>query len=96
MAFHNIALGYIIGFRDDNFMKGFSFPSPRPLKFTMSDVWEGNCDRKIGFTLRIGGRGSNINDRRNWDSYLVDNEVKRISYIEARKMQGFLMILNFL
>jgi DNA (cytosine-5)-methyltransferase 1 len=30
----------------------------------------------------IGGRGSNINDRRNWDSYLVDNEVKRISYIE--------------
>lgn len=80
---------FIIGFRDENFMKGFSFPLPRPLKFTMSDVWEGNCDRKIGFTLRIGGRGSNINDRRNWDSYLVDNEVKRISYIEARKMQGF-------
>jgi DNA (cytosine-5)-methyltransferase 1 len=55
----------------------------------MSDVWEGNCDRKVGFTLRIGGRGSNINDRRNWDSYLVDGAVKRISYIEARKMQGF-------
>jgi DNA (cytosine-5)-methyltransferase 1 len=45
-------------------------------------MFGGNCERKAGFTLRIGGRGSNINDRRNWDSYLVDNEVKRISYIE--------------
>lgn len=80
---------FIIGFRDESFMKGFSFPSPTPLKFTMSDVWGAHCDRKVGFTLRIGGRGSNINDRRNWDSYLVNNEVKRISYIEARKMQGF-------
>lgn len=80
---------FILGFRDDSFMKGFTFPPPIPLKYTMSDVWEGNCDRKVGFTLRIGGRGSNINDRRNWDSYLVDGAVKRISYIEARKMQGF-------
>ena len=55
----------------------------------MSDVWGGECSRKIGFTLRIGGRGSNINDRRNWDSYYVDGVVKRISYVEAQKMQGF-------
>ena len=27
--------------------------------------------------------------RRNWDSYLVDGEVKKLSYVEARKMQGF-------
>jgi DNA (cytosine-5)-methyltransferase 1 len=80
---------FIIGFRDENFMKGFSFPAPKPLKFTMSDVWEGNCDRKVGFTLRIGGRGSDIDDRRNWDSYRVDGKVKRITYIQARKMQGF-------
>jgi DNA (cytosine-5)-methyltransferase 1 len=80
---------FIIGFRDENIMKGFTFPSPKPLRLTMSDVWEGNCDRKIGFTLRIGGRGSDISDRRNWDSYRVDGVVKRISYIEARKMQGF-------
>jgi DNA (cytosine-5)-methyltransferase 1 len=41
-------------------------------------------ERKAGFTLRIGGRGSNINDRRNWDSYLVDNEV---AFILRRKMR---------
>ena len=37
----------------------------------------------------MGGRGSNINDRRNWDSYLVDDEVKKIMPKQAKKMQGF-------
>ncbi len=80
---------FIIGFRDEGFMKSFSFPEPTALKFTMSDVWGGECSRKIGFTLRVGGRGSNINDRRNWDSYLVDGVVRRLSPVEAKKMQGF-------
>lgn len=81
---------FIIGFKDDNgLMRGFNFPQPTPLKFTMSDVWNGQCSREIGFTLRVGGRGSNIDDRRNWDAYLVDNEVKKLTYKEARKMQGF-------
>ena len=80
---------FIVGFRDEEFFKGFNFPSKMPLKFNMSDVWGGNCSREIGFTLRVGGRGSNISDRRNWDSYLVDGEVKQLTYIEARKMQGF-------
>ena len=44
---------------------------------------------KLALLLELGGRGSNINDRRNWDSYLVDGEVRQLSYIEARKMQGF-------
>jgi DNA (cytosine-5)-methyltransferase 1 len=80
---------FIVGFRDDSFMNSFNFPSPIPLKFTMSDVWQGECSREIGFTIRVGGRGSNITDRRNWDNYLVDGELRRLSYIEAKKMQGF-------
>jgi DNA (cytosine-5)-methyltransferase 1 len=80
---------FIIGFRDDNKNDKFAFPEKLPLKFNMSDVWGGDCSRELGFTIRVGGRGSNINDRRNWDSYLVDGEVKKLSYIEARKMQGF-------
>lgn len=80
---------FIIGFRDENFMKSFSFPNPTKLRFTMSDVWKGNCSRDIGFTLRVGGRGSKIDDRRNWDSYLVDGEVKRLTPIEGKMMQGF-------
>lgn len=80
---------FMIGFRDDQLLSHFAFPQPIPLKFTMSDVWEGVCDREIGYTLRVGGRGSKIGDRRNWDQYLVDGEVRQIMPEQARKMQGF-------
>jgi DNA (cytosine-5)-methyltransferase 1 len=80
---------FMIGFKNENGSSNFSFPPKKPLKFNMSDVWNGKCSREIGFTLRVGGRGSNINDRRNWDSYLVDDEVKKIMPEQARKMQGF-------
>jgi DNA (cytosine-5)-methyltransferase 1 len=80
---------FMIGFRDEGLLRGFNFPPKTPLKFNMSDVWGGECSREIGFTIRVGGRGSNIDDRRNWDSYLVDGEVKRLSFKEAKKIQGF-------
>lgn len=80
---------FIIGFRDEGFMKSFNFPQSTKLKYTMSDIWGGSCSREIGFTLRVGGRGSSIDDRRNWDSYLVDGVVKRLSPKEGKKMQGF-------
>lgn len=73
---------YIIGFRED---VSFEFPKPIKLEKTMSDVFEGRAEREVGFTLRVGGRGSNINDRRNWDSYMVDGEVRRLT----PRMQGF-------
>lgn len=80
---------FIIGFRDESFLKGFNFPPKKELKFNMSDVWEGHCDREIGFTLRVGGRGSSINDRRNWDSYRVNGKVVTLTEKEGKKMQGF-------
>jgi DNA (cytosine-5)-methyltransferase 1 len=80
---------FMVGFRDEGFMKGFAFPNPIPLKFNMSDVWGGKCTRDIGFTIRVGGRGSDITDRRNWDNYSVNGQLRRLSYIEARRMQGF-------
>jgi len=80
---------FMIGFRDEDILKGFNFPPKIPLKFNMSDVWGGECSREIGFTVRVGGRGSNIDDRRNWDAYLVNGEVKKLSFKEAQKIQGF-------
>ncbi|MDC3087452.1 HpaII family restriction endonuclease [Paracoccaceae bacterium] len=80
---------FMIGFRDEGLLKGFDFPPPIPLRFNMSDVFGGDCSREIGFTLRVGGAGSNINDRRNWDSYLVDGEVVKIQPNHALKIQGF-------
>jgi DNA (cytosine-5)-methyltransferase 1 len=78
---------FMVGFRDKNI--DFKFPELVPLKMTMSDVWGGKCSREIGFTLRVGGRGSNINDRRNWDSYMVNGQVKRLTSREGKLMQGF-------
>ena len=80
---------FLIGFRDEGFFKGFVKPDKLPLRYNMSDVWDGECTREIGFTIRVGGRKSNINDRRNWDSYLVDGEVKLLMPLQARMMQGF-------
>ena len=79
---------FMVGFKENSVIN-FIFPEKTPLRFNMSDVWGGSCSREIGFTLRVGGRGSNINDRRNWDHYEVDGEVKKLSYKEAVKMQGF-------
>ncbi|NOQ16326.1 MAG: HpaII family restriction endonuclease [Methyloprofundus sp.] len=86
---------FMIGFRDEEGLKSFNFPQPKPLKFNMSDVWGGECSREIGFTLRVGGRGSNINDRRNWDAYLVDGEVRKLMPEQGKKMQGFPDDFNF-
>ena len=80
---------FMIGFRDEGIMKGFQFPPNKPLKFNMSDVWNGQCSREIGFTLRVGGRGSTITDRRNWDAYYVDGKVKQLGVEQGKKMQGF-------
>ncbi len=79
---------FMVGFREDK-KSNFSFPKPIDLQMTMSDILGGLCNKKIGYTLRVGGRGSKIDDRRNWDSYLVDGVVKRLSPQEGLVMQGF-------
>jgi DNA (cytosine-5)-methyltransferase 1 len=79
---------FMVGFKDDK-RNDFLFPKPVDLKITMSDILGGQCNKKVGYTLRVGGRGSKIDDRRNWDSYLVDGNVKRISPKEGLVMQGF-------
>lgn len=78
---------FMVGFKKKNIP--FEFPKPVKLTKTMSDIFNGNCPKIIGYTLRVGGRGSGIKDRRNWDSYLVDGKVKRLSPLEGKRMMGF-------
>ncbi|MDO5012457.1 MAG: DNA cytosine methyltransferase [Pseudomonadota bacterium] len=78
---------YMVGFRNKNIQ--FKFPESQKLKITMSDIFGGRVDRTIGYTLRVGGRHSSINDRRNWDTYLVDGKIRCLSPVEGLKMQGF-------
>lgn len=80
---------YMVGFdKELGLPKDFSFPKPTKLKYTMSDVFGGECTKDVGFTLRVGGRGSHIEDRRNWEFYFVDGEVRRIGIEEGKKMMG--------
>jgi DNA (cytosine-5)-methyltransferase 1 len=78
---------FMIGFRNKKTI--FEFPEAVELKKTMSDIFEGKASKKIGYTLRVGGRGSGIDDRRNWDAYMVDGKVRRLSPKEGKKMMGF-------
>ncbi len=80
---------YMIGIRKDYHLKYF-FPNPVPLTKNMSWVFDGaEVNKEIGYTLRVGGKSSKINDRRNWDGYIVNGKEKRISIKEGIRMQGF-------
>ena len=93
---------YMVGFykprRKDMYNEmSFTFPTTKPLKKTMSDIFGGkvtkelnsNKERKIGFTLRVGGGKSPMGDRRNWDGYVVNNKFVRISPDQGLEMMGF-------
>ena len=80
---------YIVGFRNDLGVNSFDFPSPIPLRISIKEIFQGECSKQIGYTLRVGGRGSGLNDRRNWDTYLVDGVEHRITSSEAKKMMGY-------
>ena len=81
---------YMVGFRDENKSNiEFKFPEPIPLKKDMTWVFGRKCEKKIGYTLRVGGVNSGIHDRRNWDRYLVEGEDVKLNSVQARKMQGF-------
>ena len=93
---------YMVGFykpllKDMYKELAFTFPREIPLKKTMSDIFNGKVfkkinskeERKIGFTLRVGGGRSPIDDRRNWDGYIVNNKVVRIKPSQGLQMMGF-------
>lgn len=67
----------------------FTFPKKKRLHLTLSKLFGGECKKDIGYTLRVGGRGSGLHDRRNWDAYLVNNKEIRIGKREALKLMGF-------
>jgi DNA (cytosine-5)-methyltransferase 1 len=73
----------------------FHFPIPLPLTKSMSTIFNAPCDKKIGFTLRVGGKGSPIDDRRNYEFYRVNGEVRRIDLAEARELMSFPKTFEF-
>ena len=79
---------YILGKRHEPRRPAIFKPLPRPLGFTMSDVFGGKVDRDVGYTIRCGGRGGPIDGRHNWEAYRVDGVVQRLSVKQAARMMG--------
>ena len=80
---------FMVGFKGETTEEStFKFPAVEPLEMTMSDIFGKPCNKAIGYTLRVGGRGSGLMDRRNWDTYAVGGEVVRLTSKEGIKMMG--------
>lgn len=79
---------FFVGIRKD-IIGDFKFPEPVPLKYTFSEIMGGKTEREYSFTIRIGGRKSGINNRFNWDAYIVDGQERYITPEECLLLQGF-------
>lgn len=79
---------FFVGIRNDIDAE-FSFPAPVPLKYTFSEIMGGKTERDYSFTIRIGGRRSGIDNRFNWDCYMVDGKPRYITPEECLMLQGF-------
>jgi site-specific DNA-cytosine methylase len=67
----------------------YVFPAPIGCKKTLSDIMHGDAERQYAFTIRIGGRRSGINNKYNWDCYMVDGAPRYITVEECLELQGF-------
>ena len=56
---------------------------------TLSEYLNRNFVKDNAYTLRCGGRHSPVNDRHNWDGYMVDGNEYRLSLEDGLKLQGF-------
>ena len=80
----------MVGFREDvKDRDTFKFPEPIENTYFMTDVFGEPCNKSIGYTLRVGGKSSGINDRRNWDMYTVNGRIRKLTSSRGIKMNGF-------
>lgn len=79
---------FIVGVRNDININ-FSFPKPTGCTRFLSDILNGETPRKYSFTLRVGGRHSGLNNKYNWDCYLLNGEEHYLSVSECLQLQGF-------
>lgn len=56
---------------------------------TLSELLGKNFEKTTAYTIRCGGRGSPIDDRHNWDGYMVDGKEYRLTKEDCLKIQGF-------
>ena len=56
---------------------------------TLTQLLGKSFEKKIAYTIRCGGKNSPINDKHNWDGYIVDGKEYRLTKEDCLKIQGF-------
>jgi len=84
---------FIVGVRKDSEMirhvdKLLEFEEYKKEK-TLSEFLGKNFEKKIAYTIRCGGKHSPIDDKHNWDGYIVDGKEYRLTIEDCLKLQGF-------
>jgi site-specific DNA-cytosine methylase len=69
-------------------------PSPRPLKKFLKDFIDPgypivSIDKEIAYTIRLGGRKSGVDNRHNWDGYMVNGKEYFLSAKDCLRLMGF-------
>lgn len=56
---------------------------------TLNTMQGGNRQPFIAKTIRVGGQKSGYGTKQNWDSYLLDGKIRRLTPKECERLQGF-------
>ena len=84
---------FIVGVRKDIEMekhidKILNFDEYKKEK-TLTEFFGKNFKKEIAYTIRCGGKNSPIDDKHNWDGYIVDGNEYRLTKEDCLKLQGF-------
>lgn len=84
---------FIVGFRNESVsvcdLDDFFELSVYNKRTTLKEYLGKNFKKEVAYTLRCGGKNSPIDDRHNWDGYMVDDKEYRLSIEDGLKLQGF-------
>ena len=56
---------------------------------SLSDFLNKKFEKDIAYTIRCGGRNSKIDDKHNWDGYIVNGNEYRLTIKDCLKLQGY-------
>ena len=56
---------------------------------TLTELLGKNFEKTTAYTIRCGGKNSPIDDKHNWDGYMVDGKEYRLTKEDCLKIQGF-------
>lgn len=84
---------FILGVRNDSKIvthidKLLDFDKYKKEK-TLTEFLGKTFEKRIAYTIRCGGKNSPINDKHNWDGYIVDGKEYRLTKEDCLKLQGF-------